>query len=95
MDGTPRVHQSPCRGLGAHPAWRHVPPAHTAPLAQPWTLRSPSTGRPGPSGRAPAVGNLATRVGRPIRSRMGGVHRLGPQQHPTPQQLRSLGPTRP
>ena len=30
MDGTPRVHQSPCGGLGAHPAWRHVPPAHTA-----------------------------------------------------------------
>ena len=30
MDGTPRKPQSPCGGLGAHPARRHVPPAHTA-----------------------------------------------------------------
>ena len=28
MDGTPRKLQSPCGGLGVHPARRHVPPAH-------------------------------------------------------------------
>jgi hypothetical protein len=30
MDGIPRKPQRPCGGLGAHPARRHVPPAHTA-----------------------------------------------------------------
>ena len=78
MDGTPRKHQSPCGGLGVHPARRHVPPAHTAPLAQPRAHRSPSTSRPGPSGRALTAGNQVRRVGRPIRSRRGGVHRLDP-----------------
>ena len=30
MDGIPRLPQSPCGGLGVHPAWRHVLPAHIA-----------------------------------------------------------------
>ena len=78
MDGIPRLPQSPCGGLGVHPARRLVPPAHTAPLAQPRTHRSPSTSRPGPPGRALTVGNQVRRVGRPIRSRRGGVHTLDP-----------------
>ena len=57
---TPRTPQSRCRGLGAHPARRHVPIAHPAvPIAQPRTRRSPSAGRPGPSGRA--LASAATR----------------------------------
>eukprot|EP00964_Phaeocystis_antarctica_P042782 scaffold24533_cov48-Phaeocystis_antarctica.AAC.1 len=71
----PQKIQSPCGGLGAPPARRHVQPAHTAGLRQPRTRRSLSTGRTGPSGRAGGR-ERGQGVGRPSRSRRGGGHRL-------------------
>ena len=73
---TPRTPRSRCRGLGAHPARRHVPPAHPAvPIAQPRTRRSPSAGRPGASGRA--LASAATR-GRGWRLRASRCARARP-----------------
>ena len=68
---TPRTPQSRCRGVGAHPARRHVPPAHTAALrtrgpAEALVLAARALGE-GPSERSHKGARLGAE-GKPVRT---------------------------